>query len=247
MTARAARARVFIGTSGYQYAHWKGVFYPGDIPKKRWFEYYTRHFDAVEINNTFYNLPKVQAFDDWKTQAPSGFEYVLKYSRYGSHIKRLRNPDDHSAAFMERARRLGPALGPILVQLPPKWRVDADRLEAFLAAAPTDQRWAIELRDESWLCEPVFAVLRRHNAALVVHDMIEDHPDEPTADWVYLRFHGPRGDYGGSYSPQKLGAVARRIRGHRRAGRDVYAFFNNDAEGHAARNALALRRYVDAA
>lgn len=246
MSNQQSRGAVGIGTSGYQYPHWQGVFYPDELPRAHWFEYYTRYFAVTEINNTFYRLPAPEVFDEWRRAAPDGFRYALKYSRYGSHIKRLKDPGDHVGTFMERACHLGPALGPILVQLPPNWRVDAARLQAFLEATPSDQRWAVELRDERWLCDAVFALLEKHNAALVVHDMIDDHPDEATADWAYLRFHGPRGDYRHSYSPQKLTAIARRVRRHRDTGRDVYAFFNNDDKGHAVNNALALRRYVDA-
>jgi uncharacterized protein YecE (DUF72 family) len=238
-----------IGTSGYQYNHWRGVLYPDDVPKKRWFEVYADTFNTVEINNTFYHLPKAETFDDWRRRAPDGFLYVLKYSRYGTHMKRLKDPggpDGHVATFLERADRLGPLLGPILVQLPPHWNADPARLDAFLAAAPADHRWAVEFRDPSWFCEAVWEVLRRHNAALVVHDMLQDHPREVTADWVYLRFHGTAEamPYGGNYSPQALSGAARRIRRHLGEGRDVFAFFNNDAEGHAVRDALALRRYV---
>jgi len=238
-----------IGTSGYQYDHWQGVLYPEDVPKRRWFDVYAETFNTVEINNTFYHLPKAKTFDRWRDRAPEGFQYVLKYSRYGTHMKRLKDPggpEGHIATFLGRAERLGPLLGPILVQLPPHWHVNVDRLEAFLDAAPAGHRWALEFRDRSWLCDAVWDALRRHNAALVVHDMLQDHPREVTADWVYLRFHGTSDavPYGGNYTSQALGGAARRIRRHLAEGRDVYAFFNNDAQGCAVRDALNLRRYV---
>ncbi len=231
-----------IGTSGYQYDHWKKVFYPEDLPKKRWFDHYAKHFDTVEINNTFYNLPKTKTFDDWRAQTPKGFCYVLKFSRYGSHMKKLKDPDQSIGMFLERAERLDGFLGPILVQLPPGWHVDEDRLRSFLEAAPKNHRWALEFRDPSWLRDSVYDLLREHNAALCVHDLIEDHPRPVTADWVYLRFHGA-GD-GGDYSHQALSGAARRIRSHREEGRDVHAYFNNDAKGYAVANAKDLRRYV---
>jgi len=238
-----------IGTSGYQYDHWRGVLYPEGVPKRRWFETYAETFDTVEINNTFYNLPKAETFEAWRGRAPTGFRYVLKYSRYGSHMKRLKDPggpQGHVARFLERADRLGECLGPILVQLPPGWNADPERLEAFLDAAPDDHRWAVEFRDPDWFRDEVWEVLRRHDAALVIHDMLRRHPREVTADWVYLRFHGPSDElpYGGTYSPQALSGAARRVKRHLAEGRDVYAYFNNDAEGHAVRDALALRRYV---
>lgn len=232
-----------VGTSGYQYRHWKGDFYPRDLPNRDWFHHYARHFDTVEVNNTFYNLPEACHFDAWREAAPPGFRFTLKYSRYGTHLKHLRDPEEPLARFLERAERLGARLGPILVQLPPHWGADPERLDGFLGAAPRRRRFAVELRDPDWLREEVFEVLRDRRAALVIHDMIEDHPVELTARWTYLRFHGRQ--YGGSYSPQALSGQARRIRRWLREGLDVYAYFNNDRGGHAPRNAADLRRCVE--
>ena len=239
---RAERGKLRVGTSGYQYDHWRGVFYPSGLPRKDWFEHYARQFDTVEINNTFYHLPEASTFDAWRAQAPDGFLYVLKFSRYGSHLKKLKNPNDSIGPFLERAERLGSLLGPILVQLPPGWSVNARRIAGFLDCAPASHRWAMEFRDRSWLCDEVFQILRDHNAALCVHDKIEDHPRPQVADWIYLRYHGNR--YGGNYSPQKLTAEARRIKEHLAQGHDVFAYFNNDLQGHAVKNALDLRRYA---
>lgn len=242
MRGKPSTARAYIGTSGYQYNHWRGVFYPKKLNTKQWFEYYARHFDTVEINHTFYHLPEASAFDQWKRNAPADFTYALKFSRYGSHMKCLKDPEQTIGAFLDRAERLGPRLGPILVQLKPRWKADAGRLRAFLEAAPKKRRWTVEFRDSSWLCNDIFDILREHGAALCIHDMLDDHPREITADWVYLRFHGDH--YTGRYSPQYLTARAKDIAEHLEAGRDVFAYFNNDAEGHAVRNALELTRYV---
>jgi uncharacterized protein YecE (DUF72 family) len=231
-----------VGTSGYQYDHWKRLFYPEDLPKKAWFLHYAKTFDSVEINNTFYGLPAPETFDAWRKQAPVNFCYALKFSRYGSHLKRLKEPRATIRVFLRAARRLREHLGPILVQLPPHWSVNADRLQAFLQAAPRSVRWAFEFRDRSWLRDVVFELLQRHNAALCIHDMIEDHPRQTTADWVYLRFHGAR--YSGSYSAQALRTDARWIKQQLENGRDVFAYFNNDAEGYAVQNAAELRKYV---
>ncbi len=236
------RAQLRIGTSGYQYDHWRGVFYPEDIRKTEWFTYYAQRFDTVEINNTFYNLPDAGTFDNWREQTPDGFRYALKFSRYGTHMKKLKDPGGTINLFIERASRLGDFLGPILVQLPPHWRVNVNRLRAFLDAAPTDYRWAVEFRDPSWLCDETYECLREHNAALCVHDMIDNHPEVITADWVYRRFHGD--NYGGSYSHQFLSSVAKRIAGYIDDGLDVFAYFNNDAEGYAVSNAVDLKRFV---
>ncbi|MDZ7829268.1 MAG: DUF72 domain-containing protein [Halofilum sp. (in: g-proteobacteria)] len=235
-------ARARIGTSGYQYPHWKGRFYPADLSKKRWFEHYVHEFDTVEINNTFYKLPAGKTFAQWREAAPPGFEFALKFSRYGSHIKRLRDPREPIERFLAVADELGPTLGPILVQLPPKWHANTERLDDFLAAAPAGHRWAIEFRDQSWLNEEVFAVLENHGAALCIHDMIERHPRRLTAGWTYLRYHGDH--YAGSYSSQFLGAEAKRIVEWLDNGIDVHAFFNNDEDAHAPDNACTLRRLI---
>jgi uncharacterized protein YecE (DUF72 family) len=233
-----------VGTSGYQYRHWKGHFYPRDLPTSQWFDHYAGRFDTVEINNTFYGLPEPRTFDAWRAAAPPGFLFALKYSRFATHMKRLKEPEAALRPFLERAERLGHLLGPILVQLPPRWSVDPGRLDAFLRVAPCrHRRFAVELRDPSWLCDEVFDVLRRRRVALVIHDLLEDHPVALTASWTYLRFHGRR--YGGRYSRQALSGQARRIRRWRRRGYDVFAYFNNDVGGHAPRNAADLRRYAE--
>ncbi len=243
----AGRGKLRVGTSGYQYDHWRGVLYPDEAPKREWFGLYTRQFTTVEINNTFYHLPAATTFDNWRDQAPRGFCYALKYSRYGSHLKHMKDPHQHVDRFVERAKRLGAYLGPILVQLPPHWRVDLERLDSFLAALPRGHRWAVELRDATWLCERVYSALRRHSVALCIHDLLPDHPSELTAGWTYLRFHGPAPErkYAGSYPYQALRAAAQRIDQWLSAGCDVHAYFNNDERGHAVQNALDLLRFVD--
>ena len=234
-----------LGTSGYRYDDWKRVFYPEELPESDWLAHYAERFDTVEINNTFYGLPEPETFDRWRDQVPEGFTFALKYSRYGSHLKHLKDPADHLPAFLDRVRRLGDRLGPILVQLPPRWNADPDRLSTFLDAAESaapEQLWAIELRDESWLREEVFGVLEDHGVALVIHDLIEEHPERRTANWIYRRYHGDH--YRGHYSPQKLMAEAETIREHLDDQRPVYIYFNNSAEGAAVEDAEDLRRYL---
>ncbi len=240
MNARQGSLR--IGTSGYQYDHWRGVFYPQGLPRRGWFAHYARHFDTVEINNTFYRLPEAETFDAWREQAPKGFLYSLKFSRYATHIKRLKEPQQPIETFVQRAEHLQRCLGPVLVQLPPRWRVNLERLDAFLAHVPKRYRWALEFRDASWLNDAVYALLERHQVALCQHDMIARHPRRITTGWVYLRYHGDH--YSGSYSHQFLAAQARRIADYLAEGLDVYAYFNNDAQGYAVENALALKRYL---
>ena len=236
------KGKCYLGTSGYHYDHWKGVFYPEDIPKKGWFHFYSQHFDTVEINNTFYHLPGPETFDTWRKEAPENFCYAVKFSRYGSHIKRLKDPESTIGKFLECAQHLKATLGPILVQLPPNWNLNLDRLEKFLEATPRDYRWAMEFRARCWLCSEVYELLEKHRVALCVHDMIEDHPFKATTDWIYLRLHGDH--YSGSYSHQALTAKAQRIHGYLEDGLDVFAYFNNDSEGYAVQNAADLKRYL---
>jgi uncharacterized protein YecE (DUF72 family) len=232
-----------VGTSGFQYRHWRSDFYPPDLPVREWLHHYTRHFDTVEINNTFYSLPEPESFDAWREVAPPGFRFSLKYSRYATHLKHLKDPEEPMERFLERAERLRAWLGPLLVQLPPHWGADPGRLDTFLEVVPRRRRVAVEVRNPDWLREEVYDILRHHRAALVIHDLIDDHPVELTAGWTYLRFHGRQ--YGGSYSPQALSGQARRIGRWLDEGRDVYAYFNNDRGSHAPRNAADLRRFVE--
>lgn len=240
-----------IGTSGYQYDHWRGVLYPEDLPKRRWLERYVGEFDTLEINNTFYRLPSAEVFASWRRQAPTGFLFAVKMSRFATHMKHLRDPEQTIGRLMERARALGPTLGPILVQLPPRWNADSARLDAFLTAfariAP-EQRVAVEMRHASWLCRPIYEVLERHAAALVLHDLLPAHPRVLTAGWTYLRFHGAAPEArDGAYPDRPLHNEARWIAGELRAGLDVYAYFNNDLGGHAVRDAMRLRAFVERA
>ncbi|MFW5870485.1 MAG: DUF72 domain-containing protein [Candidatus Sumerlaeota bacterium] len=234
--------KLFIGCSGYQYGHWKGCFYPDDLPKGKWLDYYQDHFDTVEINNSFYQLPDKKTFDSWREQAAEKFTFTLKFSRYGTHMKKLKDPEEPIEKFLDHATHLGSHIGAILVQLPPNWNSNPERLDGFLSAAPDRHRWAVEFRDESWLNEENFEILERYNAALCIHDIIPDHPRRQTADWSYWRFHGdPPGE---SYSHQHLSARADEIAAEMQDGRDVYAYFNNDKKGYALQNASQLRRYL---
>lgn len=237
-----------IGTSGYQYDGWRGVLYPHGLAREHWLDRYAEVFSTVELDGTFYGLPDRETVRRWRDQVPDDFVFAAKMSRYGTHMKHLWDPREWLDRFLAAVEPLGDSLGPVLVQLPPRWHRDVDRLAGFLEAWPDDRRVAIELRDPDWLDASVYQVLKEHGAALCIHDLIEDHPRLVTTDWVYLRFHGPHAGrpYTGSYSPQALSGAARRIRRHLGAGRDVYAYFNNDSQGHAVRNAGDLQRYLSA-
>jgi uncharacterized protein YecE (DUF72 family) len=232
-------ASLRIGTSGWHYDHWAQIFYPRGLPKSEWFPFYARFFDTVEINNSFYRLPSAETFTAWRRRAPAGFCYAVKFSRFGSHLKRLTDARSTINYFLAAAERLGRTLGPILIQLPPRWRANPERLNSFLAEAPRRQRWAVEFRDPSWLTDEVFSILEKHRAALCLHDMIKDHPAVLTTDWTYLRYHGEK-SHRGNYTRPALEKAADRISEFLEQRRDVYVYFNNDVRGYAIKNALTL-------
>ncbi len=239
--------KVRIGTSGWHYKHWLGVFYPEGTRASEMFQFYARHFDSVEINNSFYRLPTATTFDNWRDSAPRNFCYAVKGSRFITHMKKLKDPQSSSEKFFLVAERLGKKLGPILFQLPPRWKLNAERLEEFLEMLPGEHKYAIEFRDESWLVPEVYRLLRKHNAAFCIHDFADMKvPREITADFTYIRFHGPTSaKYWGSYPDRELRAWADQIEQWRRKLSSVYAYFNNDPEGAALKNALRLKQFVE--
>lgn len=236
-----------VGCSGWSYRDWRGIVYPADVPARAWFSIYAERFRTVEINNTFYRLPEAFTVDAWAAQAPPGFCYAVKLGRFGSHRMKLRDAGSWLPRHLERVQRLGGHLGPNLVQLPPRWRRNPARLDELLSVAPTALRWAVEVRDPSWLHDDVFNVLARHHAALCVHDLVADHPWVRTTGWTYLRFHGPHATdakYQGRYGSRRLASVAERLRGWLDEGTDVYAYFNNDDQGHAVSDADVLQQLL---
>jgi uncharacterized protein YecE (DUF72 family) len=241
----AGSGRAHVGCSGFVYRDWRGIVYPEKLPQRRWFEHYATLFDTVELNTTFYRLPPVATVEGWAAQAPAGFVYAAKLGAFGSHRMKLRDAASWLPNHLDRVTRLGPSLGPTLVQLPPKWKRNVERLDEFLSvAAPSGLRWAVELREASWLHDDVYETLRRHGAALCIHDLLADHPWELTTDWTYVRFHGPdalNNKYWGLYGPTRLKKPAARLATWLGAGHDVYAYFNNDHEGHAVTDATWLR------
>jgi len=232
-----------IGTSGYIYEHWQGTFYPDDLPQGDWFDFYANHFDTVEINNTFYNLPEADTFKDWAKRAPEDFRYAVKASRYLTHMKKLKDPKNPWKKFWQRVQHLSDHLGPILFQLPPKWNCNPDRLEAFLGILPDNLIAAFEFRDPSWHCKEIFTLLEQAGCALCVHDMEGCAvPRQASGDLLYARFHGSEDAYQGRYGRNRLQPWARWLRENGPdSGRDLYAYFNNDQKGYAVKDALALR------
>jgi uncharacterized protein YecE (DUF72 family) len=239
-------AEARIGCSGWQYKHWRGVFYPADLPQSRWLGYYASQFDTVEINNTFYRLPEPTAFAAWAKAVPIGFVYAVKASRFLTHMKRLKEPVEPLHRLFSRARKLGRTFGPVLYQLPSRWHADPERLEIFLRALPRRRRHAIEFRDPSWYTRHVFDLLARYGVALCLHDMAGSATDRiAVGPFVYVRFHGPQ-KYSGRYDDRTLDQWVEWLAAQRRQGKPVYAYFNNDTGGHAPRDAVRLRTRLNA-
>lgn len=245
MNTRNSEAFLRIGTSGWHYKHWLDDFYPPRLPASEMFCWYAKHFDTVEINNTFYRLPAEGALVRWRDLAPPKFLFSVKASRFITHMKRLLDPETTIENFLSRVELLGPHLGPILFQFPAQWACNVARLEAFLEALPPTHQYVFEFRHASWSNEPVYEVLRHHNAALCMHDWEgAEWPLELTANFSYLRFHGPARRYAGSYSPAQLRTWADRILQWEESLQQVFVYFNNDTGGDAIRNALTLRKIL---
>jgi uncharacterized protein YecE (DUF72 family) len=227
------------------YKHWRGLFYPEALPVKRWFAHYADTFDTVEINNSFYRLPPPTTFEGWRAQAPDGFCYAVKANRYLTQAKKLKECEEPIARMMASVNALRPALGPLLYQLPPKFAVNLDRLESFLALVPHDAANVFEFREPSWYCDEVFALLERYGASLCVHDMPgSTSPRIAIGPVAYVRFHGTTGKYVGRYPDEALSAWPDWIAAQARGGRAVWAYFNNDIHGHAIDDAQTLRAMV---
>ena len=237
-----------IGCSGWQYRHWRGDFYPAGLPASQWLAHYVQAFDIVEVNNSFYRLPSAAAFRRWRDLAPPRFLFAVKASRFLTHMKKLKDPDEPLARFFDAALELGGKLGPVLYQLPPRWPANLERLRAFAAALPPGVRHAIEFRDPSWYAPGVLDILEERGIALCLHDMAGSATGRTRiGPFVYVRFHGPT-RYGGRYDDETLDGWAEWMRARLDEGTPVFAFFNNDVGGHAPRDAARLgARLRDAA
>ena len=235
-----------VGCSGWQYKHWRGDFYPADVPTSRWFEYYAARFDTVEINNTFYRLPEAETFARWHERAPFGFLFAVKASRFLTHMKKLKDPEEPIERLFSRMAALQQHLGPVLYQLPPGWKLDRGRLEHFLQVLPTGVRHVLEFREPSWYADDVSALLERYGVARCLHDMKGSATGrERVGPFVYVRFHGPDGTYSGGYPADRIERWAEWLDEQRRMGCDVFAYFNNDVGGHAPRDAVTLRQLLE--
>ncbi len=236
---------LYIGTSGWAYQHWNDVFYPAGLPDKDKLKYYSRQFKTTEVNYSFYHLPSPATYNNWYQQTPKGFLFSLKASRFITHVKRLKEVESAWQQFTNNASNLKEKLGPVLFQFPASFRATAEnkeRLEEFLRFA----RGAFEFRHESWANKEIYRLLEKHNSAWV----IADSPSYPkveaiTSDFVYLREHGSQVLFASKYSTEELSKLAGKIRKWQATGKDVYVYFNNDAQGYAIVNAQELIRFCE--
>jgi uncharacterized protein YecE (DUF72 family) len=235
---------LFVGTSGWQYKDWRDVLYPAGLPVRLWLEEYAAHFATVEINNAFYRLPSRETFEGWRERVPGDFVVAVKASRYLTHIKRLKEPEEPVHRLMSHAAGLGDRLGPVLLQLPPTLRADPGLLDACLARFPASTRVAVEPRHDSWWTPQVRAVLESRGAALCWADVLA-RPATPlwrTTDWGYVRFHQGRARPWPRYGRRSLATWLDRIATTWPAGENVYAYFNNDPGGAAVEDAMVFAR-----
>jgi uncharacterized protein YecE (DUF72 family) len=236
---------IHIGTSGWHYDHWYGSFYPEQVKKDHMLDYYQQIFQTVEINNTFYHLPKAKTFFTWKQKVGKDFCFAVKASRYITHMKKLKDAEEPLYNFLNRIGALGKTRGPVLFQLPPHWRKNAARLKEFLEAVPKDIRSTFEFRDKSWFDLEVYNVLRKYNAAFCMYELGGIlSPQEVTADFIYIRLHGPGAKYQGRYSTRMLQVWSEAINSWSVQAKDVYCYFDNDQAGYAVHNALELYRIL---
>lgn len=232
-----------IGTSGWTYPHWQELFYPVDWPKSRWLEYYTEHFDTVELNATFYRLPLLKTFENWKARTPAHFLWAVKANKYITHTKRLKGPEEPLKRFYTAAACLQEKLGTILFQLPPSLLFDEKEFRNFCQYLKPSQRHALEVRHPSWISDRLFAILEEYNVAFCIADTAGRYPyhEVVTADFVYIRLHGSKKLYASDYSEGELQAWAHKIK---EWGKDTYLYFDNDFGGYAVKNAKRLKEIL---
>jgi uncharacterized protein YecE (DUF72 family) len=242
---RTRVSQIRVGCSGWAYKHWRGLLYPEGLPQRLWFQRYAEEFDTVEINNSFYRLPKPETFDKWRDQAPPGFCYAVKANRYLTQAKKLLDCEEPLERMMRAVRHLGDRLGPTLYQLPPSLKINLERLEAFLRILPKDVTSVFEFRDKSWSVPETYALLDRYGACFCVHDMRGSASERvAVGPAAYVRFHGAGGKYWGRYSNEALLSWTDWIVGQARQRRSVWCYFNNDIHGHAIEDARTLKSMV---
>lgn len=241
--------KVFVGTSGWNYKHWmNGTFYPKRLPQSEWLEFYAERFGTVEINNSFYRLPPPETFAAWAKRAPADFVFAVKASRFITHIKRLKDPEESVKLFLKNSAKLGKKLGPILFQLPPRMKADLGRIEGLRRALRRRRglKVVLEFRDESWLTKEVYDAVERAGWTICLADWRDLPRDIPVlGPFCYIRRHGTTAQYASLYSDEQVKADAEFALRVARAGRDVYVYYNNDAHGFALKNAFTMIDAID--
>ena len=233
---------IHIGTSGWNYKHWKGSFYPEDLSSGEWLNFYAKQLHTVEINNTFYRLPEKKILAKWLDTVSPQFIFAVKASRYITHMKKLKDSVQGLENFLPRIKALRDKLGPILFQLPPHWHFNLERLKSFLQALPREFRYTFEFRDSTWWRKEVYDTLTKHEAAFCIFELAEQlSPKQITTDFVYVRLHGPENAYQGKYDNQDLAGWAGAFSSWEKQGKQIYCYFDNDEKGYAAQNALTLQ------
>ena len=240
------RNKIYIGTSGWLYKHWVGKFYPEGSNAGQQFQFYSRHFDTIEINNSFYKLPPRTVFEGWYKHSPKKMIFAVKANRFITHMRKLTQPEEPVTRLFASIEALNEKLGPILFQLPPKWKVNVARLKEFLEVLPPGYRYAFEFRNETWYHEEIYELLKQHNCAFCIYQLAGHlSPMRITADFVYVRLHGPTAfKYQGSYSKAALKKWAKQCAEWQKEQKDVFIYFDNDQEAFAAFNALTLKQLV---
>ena len=238
--------RIFIGTSGWDYPEWRSRFYPADVSRDHWLTHYTQQFKTLEINHSFYQLPESKTLTHWRSLVPDDFRFAVKASRYITHNKKLKDPQEPVTRFMERVVALEDNLGPILFQLPPHWHCNRERLAQFLQVLPSGYDYSFEFRDRSWHCPEIYDTLAQYGASFCIFDLKQRTSEKAvTADHIYIRLHGPRAEpYTGNYDPQALAGWAGAFSTWGQQGKTIYCYFNNDKGGCAPQDALALQKIV---
>lgn len=236
--------RIRIGTSGWVYDHWEGVFYPKELPKKEWLSFYAQVFDTVEINASFYHLPKEETLKRWYSETPPSFLFAVKATRYITHVRKLKDVEDALFLFYRRVALLQEKCGPLLFQFPPRFSFQRESVQSFLSKLSASFEHVFEFRHPSFFCEEVYELLARHGVALCFADTpFFPYAEVITASFVYLRLHGSQSLYTHRYSEEELCFFARKI-GLWQREHKVYCYFDNDYAGFAVENALALRKYL---
>lgn len=242
-----SRAKIYIGTSGFSYSHWKGIFYPDDLPSSERFKFYTRHFNTTEINSSFYRLPQKKTILNWYNSSPQDFVFSLKVPRTITHIKRFSDVEGEWIEFENSLKLLKEKLGVVLLQLPPSFKNEHENLQKLLSFLDGKEnfKFAIEFRHKSWFCEDIYSKLKKRNLALVIADSSR-YPKEKviTADFTYIRMHGPKEMFSSSYSEENLKELASDIREYSKSCKEIYVYFNNDFYAYAVENAKMLKKFV---